>query len=170
MDLRRLVVALALVVPVPLLAAPAPAVPAPATPAHAAAATGCADRPDLEHRVLVKKRPVVTRDGERFGVLRFFGGLTFDAPQDAPGSGGYGPAWCLDLVVASAFAGRRPRDRGWVAYDGATAWFAGRAATGVLSAGGGSDLEGQQVAITYVVDGRVVRARRVMRAIFPEVG
>ena len=46
----------------------------------------------------------------------------------------------------------------------------GRASTGVLSAGAGSDLVGQHVVVTYVVDGRTVRARRVMRLTYPEVG
>ena len=155
----RLVVALALVATAPLLAVPADAV----------AATGCAARPDLEHRVLVKKKRVVTRDGERFGALRFYGGVVFGAPLDG-GPGSFDPAWCLDLVVADAFAGRTPRDRGRVAYDGARVPFAGRASTRVLSAGGGSSLEGQHVEITYVVDGRKIKARRVMRLVFPEVG
>lgn len=155
----RLAVAVALVAPVPLLA----------VPVDAAAAAGCAARPDLEHRVLVKKRPATTRDGERFGMLRFYAGVTFDEAQDAPGTGGYGPAWCLDLVVADAFAARNPRDRGRVAFDGADAQFAGRASAGVLSAGGGSGLEGQHVEITYVVDGRNIQVRRVMRLVFPEV-
>jgi hypothetical protein len=157
--------------PIRLVAAAALLAPAlVAAPAHATAATGCAARSDLEHRVLVKKRPVTTRDGERFGMLRFHAGVTFAEAQDAPGTGGYGPAWCLDLVVARAFAGRTPRDRGRVAYDGATVWFAGRASTGVLSAGAGSDLVGRRIEVVYVVDGRTVRARRVMRLTYPEVG
>ncbi len=139
-------------------------------PAHAAETNGCAATSDLEHRVLVKERPVTTRGGERFGVLRFYAGDTFTGPQDAPESWGYGPAWCLDLVVSHAFSGRTPRDRGRVAYNGATAYFSGRASTGVLSAGAGSDLEGQHVEIVYVVAGRTIRARRVMRLEYPRVG
>lgn len=157
MDLIRAAAALALVVPAALGA----------VPAHAAA-TGCAADPSLEHRVLVKKKPVVTRDGARLGTLRFYGGVQFSEPLGG-GLGGYDPAWCLDLVMAEAFAGRTPKDRGRVAYDGASARFAGRAATGVLSGGGSSELEGQRVEITYVVDGRHIQARRVMRLVFPEV-
>lgn len=158
----RLAAAVALVAPAVLAA----------VPAHATAPTGCAARSDLEHRVLVKRKPVTTRDGERLGMLRFYGGVTFDEAQDAPGTGGYGPAWCLDLVAARAFAARTPRDRGRVAYDGVTVRFAGRASTGVLSAGGGrgSNLVGQRIEVVYAVDGRTVRARRVMRLTYPAVG
>jgi hypothetical protein len=140
-------------------------------PARAAGATGCAGRPDVEHRVLVKARPVTTRDGRRFGVLRLFGGEVF-APLGDVGGGGLVPVWCLDLVVADRFADRSPREHGRVVWGDGTsvAFFRGRAATGVVSSGGGSGLEGRRIEVTYVVEGRVIRARRVVRAVFPGVG
>lgn len=138
-----------------------------AVPAHSATPVGCEADPDLKHRVLVKQRPVRTQDGERFAVLRFFAGEAFGGPMDGVGS--YSPAYCLDVILDEA-PGGKVRHRGSVATDGSSARFAGRAGTGVLVGGGGTNYEGLHLTVTYRATGPDLEADRVMRVTFPQVG
>lgn len=171
MDVTRALAAVVLAGLSTLLAVPAQAdVSASAgVPARAAAPSGCAAQQSLEDSELVKKRPVRTRTGERFATLRFFAGRELGGPTDGSGIA-FVPAYCLDLVVARAFADRSPRHRGRVSYDGSVTFFAGRATTGWLAGGGGDALPGSRVVVTYVVDGRTIRARRVMNVVYPREG
>ena len=139
-----------------------------AVPAHATTPVGCEADPELKKRVLVKQRPVRTQDGERFAMLRLFAGEAFGGPMD--GAGSYAPSYCLDVMLDDE-PGGNVRHRGSVVTGGSSfAPFGGRAGTGVLASGRGTNYEGLHLTVTYSATGRGIEARRVMRVTFPEVG
>jgi hypothetical protein len=152
-----------------LLAAPMMTVQA-AGAAHARAATGpCLSSVggELDH-IVVKRKPVRTRSGERVADMRVVAGHY--SYESSGGASGTGEFWCVDLLPAEDFAHRSPRTRTTVIRGDLEQTVVGRGFEGCLYWGGSApSLADDAIAVDVRIEGRRLRAHRVVRATFPEL-
>lgn len=153
-----------------LLAAPMAAVQV-ADAAGARAETGpCFDTggDEFDH-VVVKRKPARTRSGERVADVRILAGHY--SYESSGGAAGTGEFWCVDLIPAKDFARRNPRTRTTVvrgALDQPA--VVGRGFDDYLYWGGSApSLADDAISVEVRIEGRRLRAHRVVRATFPEL-
>lgn len=172
MDMNQIrnTLALALIMPATVLAAPAQSAQG-AQATGAREATGCLADDTFLKPELVKRKRVVTQSGKTFGVLRLYGGTAYDATGGPADAGSfYNPYFCLDLVKAPQFEGRTPKQRGEVTIDGYTFSIGGRARTDrVASLMLDDELEGQTFALTYLIPTPTLATHTTMHVTFPKI-
>ena len=119
-------------------------------------------------RVVVKRKPVRTRSGERVADVRVVAGHFFS--NHSGGSEGTGEFWCVDLVPASDFARRNPRITGTFTQYGHDQALAQRGFEDYLYWTGSSpSMSSDALAVEVRIEGRRLSAHRLVRTTFPEL-
>lgn len=119
-------------------------------------------------QVVVKRKAVRTRSGVRVADLRIVAGHY--SSNSSGGSEGYGEFWCVDLVPARGFVRRNPRTRGTITHAGLDQAIGGRGFDDYLDWRGASpSFSSDTLSVELWLEGRRLRAHRVVRATFPEL-
>jgi hypothetical protein len=119
-------------------------------------------------RVVVKRKPVRTGSGERVADLRIVAGhFHLESSGGVDSTGEY---WCVDLVPARDFARRNPRITGTFTHYGHDQGLAQRGFEDYLYWTGSSpSMTSDALAVEVRIEGRRLRAHRLVRATFPEL-